>query len=140
MSLFTMILLFGSIGLIVVVVAIIAVGWWNNATIENWQFAANRFVEDFPEHTIVSGAVSDDQRTALLEVRHGLMANVGLVTVIGDKWTTRLLTHREAKVEQCNEGLRIQTDDVTFGNLKVLLTHNVAKQWQHKFDQSKSST
>ena len=135
MSLFYIIQIFGSVGLLVVIAAIAAVGWGRGAKIADWRFAAERFGEDFPESETLSGTVSEDGKVALLEVQTGAQKAIGLVTVIGDKWSTRLLTPNQAKLEPCDRGLKVSLDDVTYPKRKILLAPDLAQKWLAAFKQ-----
>lgn len=136
MSEFVFIQLFGTVGMIVVILSIIAVGWWDNAKIPSWTVAAERFLEDFPEHFAHSGDVSNDGKSALLLIRYQGKDQIGVVATIGDLLCTRLLDQRDAVLKSDKMGLVLSMNDPTFPELKISLPRMSADQWIQKFENS----
>lgn len=127
--------LIGPIGILSVVAAVTAVGWWRTETIPDLEFAANRFITDFPEHRSKRGVVSNDRLVALLEVTKGPDAGIGFVVVAGDKWATRLLSPTNSHIERCSTGLKLTINDFTMPTTLIRLEADAADHWLTSFKQ-----
>lgn len=133
---FMFIQIFGTVGMVVVILAIVAVGWWDNAKISDWKFAAERFAQDFPEHVAKSGRISQNGKAALLLVRLGDEDRIGVVTTMGDVWNTRLLSKADTVLKPHKSGLLLSMKDLTFPKQKILLPRDVADEWIDRFKRS----
>lgn len=126
--------LFGSIGVVIVLISIILMGWSSESKIENWEQAAKLMKADYPELTIEAGLISIDNRAALLQVSQPYSSNLGLVTVLGDKWVTRLITHKFAKLMLIPNGVQIKADsDASFVPVSILLSPKQSEALVHQF-------
>lgn len=123
----------GAVGLIGVVGLIVLLGWARTATIDSWQFAADRFRVDFPDMDVLSGVVSTDRDVALLELTDGNRRVLGAVAVFGDKWVTRLLTPPEYGITPSPEGLDITSSDITTPGFTAALDRGTAEHWLAKW-------
>lgn len=134
MSEFVFIQVFGAVGMVVIILSIIAVGWWDNAKILDWKVAAERFLEDFPEHVACSGDVASDGKAALLLVTYQGRDQMGVVATMGDLLCTRLLNHRDVVLKSHKVGLLLSVNDLTFPELKIPLPPATADRWIRQFE------
>jgi len=122
------------IGLAVLVLVVLhlvvsAAGWYQEVSIDDWQFAAKRFHEDHPGLTVSSGIVSQDHRAALLEINEDSRLALGIVTVLGDKWVTRVIDTDGAILASNEDGILLTIPDITFPPLNISLQGKDADYW-----------
>lgn len=84
----------------------------------------------------VSGIVSNDRNTALLELRDGDTTHLGLVTVFGDKFVTRLLAPERTDLFRSSRGLTLKTSEVGFKTLNILLDRADSDHWMSLFSRT----
>lgn len=119
----------GMVGFFLIVGLVMLVGWAKKAQIPNWEFAAKRFRQDFPQLEAVDGFVTQDQEVALLQLRQDNQPFLGAVMVTGDKWVTRLISPEEYRVEPSDTGLSITTSDLTTRKLKPRMNAQDIQRW-----------
>lgn len=125
----------GLFGLGLVVFAIYLAGWSKTEIIPSLDFAAKRFQRDFVEREIDSGVIANDAKTALLLLKNGTKQEIGIVSVFGDKFTTRLLNPSDTKFVPHDEGIAVEFTDVTYPRELVKLSRSAACDWHAKFDE-----
>lgn len=125
---------FGFVGVVIVLISIVLMGWSSETKIENWDQAAELMKADYPDLTIESGLISIDNRAALLQFAQPYSSNLGLVTVLGDKWVTRLITHKFSKLILMPNGVQIKADsDASFVPVSILLSPTQSEALVHQF-------
>lgn len=106
-------------------VALHAIGWSAPATLEGPDAACLRFALDYPDDTPQDVWVASDGSTALLSLEDGC---VGLVCVLGDRFTVRRLGARSVgSIRLDPETIVLAFDDVGFPRAVVPLAESPAR-------------
>lgn len=80
------------IGITVAVLAVHLTGGSVKARLAGTDQARSRFAEDFPDEEVLAVRLTGDAETAFLELRD---ERLGIVQVFGDKFLTRIVSHRD---------------------------------------------
>lgn len=125
--------LIGIAGSLLIILVIVAFGWAKSVLIDDVEAVRDRLRVDFPEYDLVTGHIADDQKTALLELEKDNSSSIALVSVIGDKWATRLLRPTKRELHVSSAGLTVDSRDAGTPAIEILMPSKRAQHWFQKY-------